>query len=347
MKNTMLEFKSTRVLDGHAISIDAIKVIAIYFVMIIHVCSASLYEFSSAWMPTVIVDSVARPAVPLFIMATGALLLNKDHSIGSILVRVKRVGIALLTWSVIYLLYTEGPASFSAKWLVSIVNGPTASHLWYLYSLIGAYVFLPIFSTFYKNASPKAILFCIVIWLFAYTVIPALYLVTGFNIGVNWQFSLFGGYLLLGAFIYEHRQSAYLKSLALIFAWLLSVGLTAYLTYVISISAHQTKEVFFVPSSPTAAVGAVAIFALACKFQSKLANLPTTLLKIIHFFSRTSFGVYLMHILLLIFIQSKGINSTSISPWVGIPLLSFFLMLSCSAAVAVMQKLPYVKRVVS
>lgn len=347
----MLEIKRVRTPDGREEAIDVIKVIAIYFVMVIHVSAASLYTFSNSWLPTIIIDSVARPAVPLFFMVTGALLLPRQHSVPSIVQRVRRVAVPLIFWSFVYLIYAEGMEHASAQWIVRIISGPAMYHLWYLYSLIGLYVFMPVFSGFYQTASDRVIVFCLVVWFFGFTVYPALNEITGFGIGVPLGFNLFGGYLVLGAFANDKRCSAWLNTRAvipgLVAIWLVSVMLTACFTYAWATSSKEMKETFFTAGSPTVAIGTLAIFLLVGRMQNRLEQMGTASRKVLNYLSRTSFGVYLMHVLLLQIIQYRGINSTTPTPWIAIPLISLFLLVACSILVWMMQSIPYVRRVVT
>ena len=112
-------------------------------------------------------------------------------------------------------------------------------------------------------------------------------------------------------------------------------------------SSGEMKETFFNAGSPTPAIGALAIFLLVGRLQNHLGQMGTASRKVLNYLSQTSFGVYLMHVLLLQVIQSKGINSTIVTPWIAIPLVSLLLLTACSFLVWVIQSIPYVRRVVS
>jgi surface polysaccharide O-acyltransferase-like enzyme len=351
MKYSTLKSEHTPAHDSRQDTLDLIKVIAIYFVMIIHVSAASLYSFSKDWIATITVDSVARPAVPLFLMVTGALLLPRQHSVTSIIQRVQRIIVPLIVWSFVYLIYLNGLGQASGEWLMKIIGGPTMYHLWYLYSLIGLYIFMPVFSGFYQTASSRVVGFCLIVWLLAYTLLPVVREVTGFNIGVDWGFHLFGGYLVLGAFANDSRRNALLNSRfavpVLLAVWFASIALTAYFTYAWSTKTGGVKETFFFPTSPPVAIGSFVIFLLAGKLEGRLERMSERSREVLQYFSATSFGVYLLHVLILQFIQKKGFNSTTGTPWLAIPLISLFLLIVCSILVKFMQGIPYVRRLVS
>lgn len=121
-----------------------------------------------------IYGSLLRPCVPLFVMITGALLLPiHEKSRAFYKKRISRVFWPFLIWSVIYALFPwfmgvigYGPQTIldffpysgeevmkqsfevSLTYIAQIpLNFSTvAVHMWYVYLLIGLYLYLPIFS---------------------------------------------------------------------------------------------------------------------------------------------------------------------------------------------------------
>ena len=333
------------------VSLDVIKVISIYFVMIIHVSSYSLYSFGKYWLPTVIVDSFARSAIPMFFMVTGAVLLNKDHDVRSIIKRTRRVLVPLLVWSIIYLEYSRtwdpNQSQSIAYYAQKILAGPTMYHLWYIYALIGVYIFMPVYSAFYQKCSRQVIMFSLIAWYVGGLLIPTLSAITGIIVGINFDFSLFAGYLVLGAFCYDtisasNRNAFYLKFAFLLSVFLVATILTSYFTYLVSIHFGSTTEIFFDPRSPTASLGGAAFFSAICLVFRSGYGLPKVVYPIVNYFSRTCFGVYLIHALIISFAQTKGIDSTMITPWAAIPLLAFCLLVVSSIVVRFIQFIPVI-----
>lgn len=340
---------------GRDVSLDVIKVISIYFVMIIHVDAYSFYTFSKNWLPTIIVDSFARTAMPMFFMITGALLLNKEHSVRSIIKRIRRVLVPLLVWSVIYIEYNltwaPNPKQSIAHFATEILAGPVMYHLWYIYALIGLYIFMPVYSAFYQKCSRRVIVFTLIAWYIGCLLVPTLTTITDIKVGIGFDLPLFSGYLILGAFCYDaivarNKNASYFEVASLLSVWLVTVIATAYFTYALSKHLGSPNSTFLDPRSPTAALCGAFLFPAICLLLHTGRKIPPKVYPIINHFSRTCFGVYLMHVLVLLFAQSKGVNSVMITPWVAIPLLSLALLVGCSIIVRGLQFIPAIRDIV-
>lgn len=199
--------------------------------------------------------SMLRPCVPLFVMITGALLLPvRETSLGGFYKkRISRVLIPFLIWSVIYSLFpwfvrllTATPEAakeivltfFPYASFMNGGNGPETTlsaalgtvatipfsfnyftvHLWYVYMLIGLYLYLPVFSAWVEKVSMKTKCAFLAIWGVTLVIpymnvflTPHLPFGSGYLFGTcSWNafgtfyaFAGFNGYLLLGNVIAE------------------------------------------------------------------------------------------------------------------------------------------------
>src|SRR5205823_516552 len=87
-------------------SLDVIRFFAMLMVICIHICAKGFFAMGvQHWWAVNIYESVSRIGVPLFFMVTGALLLDREHSVPSLLKRIWRVLVPLFAWSVLYLLW--------------------------------------------------------------------------------------------------------------------------------------------------------------------------------------------------------------------------------------------------
>lgn len=130
-----------------------------------------------------IYGSFVRPCVPLFVMLTGALILPVRETIGGMVKRrVTRVVWPFLIWTAVYaalpwLLHTLGAAQdtvqrvffpFAAPMHVDAASIPRtfvlslfqfnqyAVQLWYIYLLVGLYLFMPVLSAWLREASLRS-----------------------------------------------------------------------------------------------------------------------------------------------------------------------------------------------
>lgn len=223
--------------------IDLLKIVACFLVVVAHSCDPFVGKTSSNYPEFVsgaILGSLVRSCVPLFVMITGVLLLPiKEDMITFYSKRTKRIIIPFVFWAITiplfyYLYFKMGlgtpnvnidPAGYTNDALVNKLytwifnfNYDTIP-LWYVYMLIGLYLFIPIFSSWIKNAQQQEIKLVILFWLvttclpYIQLAIPFLgYQGNGGNMGVlgvcDWNaygtfyyFSGFIGYLLLGFYL--------------------------------------------------------------------------------------------------------------------------------------------------
>lgn len=217
--------------------LDFVKFIAISMMIAVH-CTDNVTptERSEAWYNLwgSFYGSFMRPAIPLFVMVTGALLLPVKENISTFYTkRLTRLVIPFIVWSVLYNLFpwitgllglsptiindffawAEPDQSFSGA-LHNILMIPfnfsmLAVQMWYVYLLIGLYLYMPFFSAWVKQASVKEQKIFLTLW-FISLFIPYLreYLTKDLwgtcswnEFGLLYYFAGFNGYLLLGYYI--------------------------------------------------------------------------------------------------------------------------------------------------
>ena len=169
-----------------------LRLIALLMVCLCHACdplSAFGTQEERRWV--VAIGSFIRPCVPLFVMLTGALLLPTRESFGGMARRrVSRLVAPFLLWTAVYAalpwllatcgvaadaiqrvffpfaapLHTDAP-SIARTFLLSLIQfNQYAVQLWYLYLLVGLYLFMPILSPWLRQATPRAKLAFLALW---------------------------------------------------------------------------------------------------------------------------------------------------------------------------------------
>lgn len=220
--------------------LDLIKVIAVFMMIAVHctdnVTPAERFEpWYNLWGS--LYGSFMRPAIPLFVMVTGALLLPVRQDMHTFYKkRLLRVVVPFLFWSVLYNLFPwiTGILGFSPSvindffaWaepsqelgdalhniaMIPFNFSSFAIQMWYVYLLIGLYLYLPIFSAWVSRASEKEQRFFLIIW-FVTLFIPYIrqYLTNDLwgtcswnEFGMLYYFAGFNGYLLLGYYLTHH-----------------------------------------------------------------------------------------------------------------------------------------------
>lgn len=161
-----------------------LRLFALLLVCVCHACDP-LSAFGTGAEKTWIawIGSAARPCVPLFVMLTGALLLPVNEGFGGMCRRrVSRLVWPFLLWTAVYaalpwLLATCGVAvemiqrvffpfaaplhtdasSIARTFFLSLFQfNQYAVQLWYIYLLVGLYLFMPILSPWLRTATLRA-----------------------------------------------------------------------------------------------------------------------------------------------------------------------------------------------
>lgn len=274
--------------------------------------------------------ALARPCVPLFVMLTGALLLPVKQEMGAFYrKRIPRVLFPFLIWSVLYNLFPWFTSLVGADksviydffvWaqsdnqsltacLANIARipyhfNPIACHMWYIYLLIGLYLYMPIFSAWVERASEKQKRFVLLLWLLT-TLLPYLReYVSHYNLGTcEWNefgmlyyFAGFNGYLLLGHYLRHHTASlgmgrALAGALPLFAAgfyvtWQGFVHITA-----LPHATPEQMELFWTYNSLNVALMSGALFVV---LQQTRVTSPR-LGRLLQNFTLCGFGIYMIH----------------------------------------------------
>ena len=280
-----------------------------------------------------IYGSFFRPCVPLFVMLTGALLLPvKDETSFFYKKRITRVLWPFLIWSFIYCItpYIFGLFGLDGNTLIQyypsddvfkltlgdaairILNIPFNFssfdiHMWYIYLLIGLYLYIPIFSAWVEKASQKAKLYFLLAWgitlflpYYYNYVNEYLWGTCSWNAyGMLYYFAGFNGYLLLGHYI-RHYINWTLKKTLIISIPMFIVGyLITYFgfSYMANLDGHTEDqlELFFTFNSINVVIETIPIFLIAKKITIKSQ-------KIIHLLANLTlcgFGIYMIHELIV------------------------------------------------
>ena len=150
---------------------DASRITALFMITMIHVSAYVVIFFPNVankeWLVGNIFNGLGRAGVPLFIMLSGALLLNEDKPCEpKRFYKTHLLPMASLTvlWLVLYGAFyafllpaiKEMPCSFSnfLNYLVSF-RGSEYPHLWYMYMVLGLYLMIPVLRLFVKKENKK------------------------------------------------------------------------------------------------------------------------------------------------------------------------------------------------
>ena len=320
----------------HIVWLDVVRFVAMFTVVCCH-CTDP-FNFYPGTAPNIdeiklwgaIYGALLRPCVPLFVMITGALLLPVRGEVSVFYKkRIPRVLWPFLIWSVIYNLFPwitgllgikpeiildffpysgeevmRQSLSISLDYIAQIpFNFSIVDvHMWYIYLLIGLYLYLPVFSAWVEKASDKAKLWFLGAWAVTlllpyYNQFVAQYLwgTCSWNaFGMFYYFAGFNGYLLLGH---------YLRNLDWSLGKILAIGLPMFVIgyavtffgfrYITALPEYSDEmlELFFTYCSLNVVMMTIPVFMLCKKVNFRSEGIKKALANL----TLCSFGIYMIH----------------------------------------------------
>jgi len=350
------------------ISVDVIRTVAIMAVIFLHatadltVMQMNQFEIIR-WATNDVYQSIGRMCVPLFVMLSGALLLQpeKQDTLSSFFKkRWARIGLPWIFWGALYFAWdflVELQPLTSNAVVQGILTGPHY-HFWYLYMLLGLYLLTPVMRILLPKIKRSAIKLFIGFWFIGAAILPFAGALTYDNLfssfltNAGWVgYLLFGlaGYFISGTFLSNVR----IRRSILSFLVALGVTLTAISIYVIQSPIGGNREVFAftVYFGPWTILAAVALFLLlnTIKIPAQ-TNSPYKAAKLLSVISQNTLPVFLFHIIVLESLQRGylgfAINGNTINSIVGVPLITVITFLISLGIILLLKKIPYVEKLI-
>lgn len=160
--------------------IDFLRSISVILVILLHCIGGFLFNpvhfGTPLWGLSAYVNELCRIGVPLFFMMSGFLLLDKKiEDIGRFYKRrFLKIALPFLAYDAFYYLLlptNHDPRSFFG-WLKELVNCGSAYHLWFIYSILILYLFVPFIQKIVDHASVGELLIFLFLCTFQTTVKP-------------------------------------------------------------------------------------------------------------------------------------------------------------------------------
>jgi surface polysaccharide O-acyltransferase-like enzyme len=343
--------------------LDILRVLASYLVIQVH--AGEFFYISSTgtvlsgdgpfWVG--LLNSLCRTAVPLFVMISGYFLLPIQEDMTPFFKkRFTRVVLPFVIWCALYAIY--GVLRGQSTWAAAVTNilhipvnyGTEVGHLWYVYMLIGLYLFAPIISPWLATANRKGLEFYLGIWALTLC-LPYIHLVFPAVLGeCHWNrtpllyyFSGFLGYMLLAVYIkkYMSDQSSRHIPIALLLI-IIGYGITAggFLSR-LNATTIPDIELTWGFESINVAMMSMGIFLL----MHKITAHESVAMRVVGDVSKLSYGIYLVHIMLLNFYYEL-VNPMINTIWLKIPVIAILTFISAYLMVKLLSFLPKSKYIV-
>lgn len=339
---------------GRAAYIDVARIVAIVAVVCIHVLSlvpASVPRGSGRWWLGLTGNAAARWSVPVFVMLSGALLLDpcRRESLGAFYRRrLTRVGVPAVAWIGLYYVFrmlAHHEQLTPARMWREILQARTYYHLYFLYAILGLYAVTPFLRVFVRAAS-RVELTAVTVLALSAAALDQLLGATAHISSPTYALTLFLpylGYFLAGYLLRDVRVPAWT-------GWLLGgvfgvtvaaeVGVSMLLTARGGIADLQVPMSYF--SFLTVAMS-LSVFLLLARWRPP-ARISAGSRRRLHLAAAATFGVYLAHPMVLdrlYFYLHLTRGNASAGALVGLVVATTVLTF---AAVLVLGRVPGIRR---
>ena len=346
--------------SNRIVYMDVLRVIACFSVIMIH--SSAQYVVKDIgsfnfWVGNIF-DGLARIGVPLFIMISGALMLDKNYQFSTqkIIKHIIRMIVFFVFWSVLYCFIFNIVGSIIIKHesidiikiIGSLIKGPY--HLWFVYLIIGLYLIVPLLRLWVNDTNKKYVEYFIILSIIFTYIIPQIISI-GSNysnlfehindiIEKNLSLKYVGGfttYYILGWYINNYE----LKNKRIIYILgLFGVLITIMGTYILSNTigkALQMYEYLYI----NVLFQTVAVFVI---IKDKFKNMHTN--NLINSISKYSLGIYAIHAL-IVTIMYKILEKINIDfALINIPIVFIVSFVLSYISSFILSKIPVLKKVV-
>lgn len=330
-----MDNKMEKVRDNRILYFDFLRIFAAFAVIVLHVTATNWHHVSVVsfqWKIFNIVDSAVRWSVPVFVMISGALFLDNDKPLGlkKLSRHILKMIIVFVVWSAVYAVDKMLLGVDADTVLTVFIVGNY--HMWFIYMLVGLYIISPVLR---KITESKAMTeyFLIIGFIFTFLIPRVIHILVCLDIpeletflnAVSSAFSKMNFHLTLG-YVFYFVLGFYLakytvgKTVRRICYGMGVVGylVTVWLTNWYSVKMNCAMEGFYSYLSINVMLMAVAIFLFA-KYVISAIPLKGVSVKILMHFSRCTFGMYLVHALVLEKIcEWFHINTRILNPLTGI-----------------------------
>lgn len=324
----------------HIVWVDLLRVTACFLVILSHSCDPFVGQFDNnhyEFLTGTFIGSFVRPCVPLFVMISGVLLLPVNMDMPTFYSkRAKRLLLPFIFWSlilpVLYFLYVGSGieiispnidaanftlgATFKKMYTFIFNFNYDTTPLWYVYMLIGLYLFMPIIGAWLKQASKRDIQWFLRIWIVS-MFLPYLQMLApllGYtgnygNMGLlgvcDWNpygmfyyFSGFLGYMVLAYYLVKHPLDWSWKKTLSVAIPLFLIGYTVttggyILTQKYYPGSYANLEIIWYFSGINVFLMTFSVFIIMQKIRIKTSPILSKI-------AALTFGIYLCH---FIFVQ--------------------------------------------
>ena len=332
-----------------------LSVLASLCVVCLH-CNFSWTYFTTYnwWFTSCIIRGICYPAVPIFLMISGATLLDYKSKYDTktfFKKRIRKVLIPYLAWSAFAIVYAIFRSNHDVNTLTvksvinAIINYKYQDVFWYFPVCISIYLCMPLFASV-DNKSKKSVFSYLAI---AYFILNCLYpfLNTVLNIGIKIPYSIYvltnySFYCIVGWLINNFSLSKLYRYIIYVLG-LLGFFAETFGTYFYSIRDGKINETFLGYTNLPCVLYAVALFVLFKQISDYLLK-NDKVYKVFDFIGKYTFSIYLLHNFVRNFIVHQFHPSTVSIWWRTVGVIPIVII--CMIITWFLRKIPILKHIV-
>lgn len=327
--------------------LNSLRVTASFSVVLLHTAAIGLNNsevFSINWHVSNIINGSVRWCVPVFVLLSGYLLIKPNHidTYNKFYKkRLNKILVPVIFWSIFYCSwkFLNHPDITLLTAMKGMLNGSPYYHMWYLYMIVGLYLFVPFLNDLLlvlnKNKSSLLIIFMFIL-LTTSTLLNSLRYHNESPFYLN--FLIYIPFYCLGAHFKLH--GIVFKSMALVstsFMICTIVIIFGYF-YFINFGFKYLSNYFYNYCSPFTIITSISIFILfsnKIKVSAKTASL-----------SKMSLGIYLIHPIFLDLIYNIAPTAFFKLGGLLLPIIAIIVFFMSYASSFILSKIRYVKNVI-
>lgn len=344
---------------------DYLRLVATFAVVFIHVAASNWSNVDvngMQWQIFNIYDSLVRWGVPIFVMISGALFLNRDVPIKNIYSKyVLRMVIAFVSWSLFYATLTTDTFQHGLIYSLKSHIGTLVTghyHMWFVLMIIGLYMCIPFMK---KIVSDETVMkyFLKLSFIFAFLIPWLLKIVNDFvghNNGMiqkmvttidsnlmNMGMSMVLGYtfyFILGYYLDRIELKKNIRMMIYV-AGILGFIFTVVADAGLSIKTQVANSNYYGNFEVNVLLEVIAVHTLFKyhTFQNEKINQFVVVL------SKFGFGAYLIHTFIIESMASiLHFDTLSMNAWISVPLISIIVFIVSMGISAVLNHIPVIKK---
>jgi surface polysaccharide O-acyltransferase-like enzyme len=312
------------------------------------------------WWTAAVYKSLALSCIALFVMLSGALLLQpaklNEPIRGFLKKRLSRLGLAFVFWSMIYLAWGfyigKVPITFSniGQGILRDLFTGADYQFWFIYLIVGLYLITPILRVVIASGNERVIRYLIALWFTGVAIVPLVQLVIGFTIDDRvFLIGGFIGFFVLGTYLLKIKLRLSVLFGLLIASFVATLFGLWLLNYPLNVLGQGSF--FFGYLTFPAIVGSVALFLILLKYPADWPGTNNGIAKkFIQSISKNTLPIFLFHVIILEIFE-RGLlgfklSFTTLNPIVEIPLLAVLTFFITLGLVLLMKKVPVLRKLI-